>query len=766
MANPASGGKASQPRRANSSASVKKKGGRTPRRGDRSRALTIIGRVFAVLGILALVLALVATIAGLVFYQRTQLPDPNKDFNTNTTFIYYNDGTTKMGNFAVQNRQSIPYEQMSPYIKNAVVAAENRSFWTDRGISPTGIARSAWSILRGGEIQGGGSTITQQYIKIYYLTSDRTMSRKLRELALAVKMGREVPKEKILQDYLNTIYFGRGAYGIQAASQSYFLTNAKDLTVEQAAVLASVLNNPSLFDPSEGEKNAERLLDRYRYVLDGMLEMGHISKAQHDKAYQALPKFPEIPVNNRYAGPQGHLMVMVRDELLNRGFTDAQINGGGLQVTTTFDKKLQDQAVKVAQDYTAKVAANARPAQDASKLHVAISSVDVASGGVLAIYGGPDYLKNTRNWGTTARASASTFKAYAAVAGLRDGFSLRSTFNGNTFTPNGDTSTVRNEFNHQYGRQVSLLKATEASINTAFVDMTQQMSNGPAQVVKAANDAGVPTGAGWDLNNRISLGTAEVSPLDNAVGFATLVNDGKRTSAHVVKEVKDVQGNVLFSAEAKPAQAIEPDVAADVTHALKSVVDQGTGGAVRNLGFDIAGKTGTSGVGDAITSAWFVAATRQISTSVMYVAGDQGTGDLDPYKRPGDGTFYGGTYPALTWADYMKVAMAGKENQPFTEPAWVNGGKEPSVAPSPSTSAPETSSMPSSSAPSTSAPPSTSAAPTTTAPTTAAPTTQANPTTAPPEPSSAPSTAESTAALPTVTVPAVTGAGKPGKGNP
>ena len=726
-------------------------------RPGRSRVLRILGRALALLSILVLVMALVATISAIVFYQRTRLPDPNKDFNTQTTFIYYGDGKTKMGNFAVQNRQAVSYDKMSDHMKNAVVAAENRSFWTDRGISPSGIVRSAWSIVRGGEIQGGGSTITQQYIKIYYLSSDRTMSRKLRELALAVKMGREKPKEEILRDYLNTIYFGRGAYGVQAASRSYFNTDADKLTIAQAAVLSSVLNNPSMFDPSEGPNNRARLLDRYRYVLDGMLDMGTISQAEHDAAYKDLPTFPDIPLNNRYAGPQGFLMRMVHEELLNRGFTDAQINGGGLQVVTTFDKRLQDQAVKVAQDYTKRVASQAEPKQNANQLHVAISSVNATNGEVLALYGGPDYLKNSRNWSTTARPSASTFKAYAAVAGLRNGQSLRSTFNGNTFTPQGDSVPVRNEFSHQYGSAVSLMEATEKSINTAFVDMTEQIPNGPAQVAKAANDAGVPTGDGWDLSNRIALGTAEVSPLDNAVGFATLVNEGKRNAAHVIKQVKDPSGRVLFQAKANPNQAIEAPVAADTTHALKSVVDQGTGGAVRNLGHDVAGKTGTSGVGDAITSAWFVAATREISTSVMYVVGEGGNGDLDPYKRPGDGTFYGGTYPAQTWAAFMKVALEGKPNKPFAEPQWVNtdtSSTEPVPSSTPSTEEPSastSSASPSSSAPESSA----SQSPTSTAPTTsAAPTTAGTTTAAPTNPptTTRPTTVEpTTAAQPTTT---------------
>ncbi|CAI9403079.1 transglycosylase domain-containing protein [Aestuariimicrobium sp. T2.26MG-19.2B] len=689
-----------------------------PRRKRKLTWKRVVGRIAVVTTVGALVLALVAAIAGLMFYQRTTLPDPNKDFNTNTTFVNYRDGKTRIGSFAVQNRTSIPYAQMSDNIKDAVVAAENRTFWTDRGISPSGIARSIVQIVRGGEIQGGGSTITQQYIKIYYLTSDRTMSRKFRELALAVKLGKERSKQEILRDYLNTIYFGRGAYGIQAASRAYFNIDAKDLSLDQAAVLASVLNNPSLFDPSEGPNNSKRLLDRYRYVLDGMLEMGKITKAEHDKAYQQLPSFPEVPLNTRYGGTKGYLLTAVRKELLNNGFTDAQISGGGLNVTTTFDATMQAQAVKVGQAYRTSVAKAASPKQDPDKLHIAIASVQVGTGEVLAMYGGDDYVKNSRNWATTDRAAASTFKPYATVAGLRNGFSLRSRLNGDTFTPTGDSSPIRNEFNHQYG-QVSLLKATEESINTAFVDLTEQIPNGPTAVIKAATDAGVPKGPGWDNNNRIALGTAEVSPLEQAGGYATFANDGKQVGNHVVAKVTDIDGKTLYENKPKAQQKIEADISKDVTYSLQSVVKQGTGGRVADLGYDVAGKTGTSGVGTAITSAWFVAYTKQISTSVMFVAGDGGNGDLDPYKRPGDGTFFGGTYPAMVWADYMKVAMKGQKNIPFAPPVWVNSGSKKDSTVNPSSPSP----TPSSATPSVSTPPPSSATPSV-APSTQAPSSQ------------------------------------------
>ena len=642
------------------------------------KGLVIAGLVIALLGVAGIAVA----------YVRTDMPDPNAAFLTNKSNVYYRDGSTLIGSFADQNRTTIPYSQMPASIKDAVVAAENRSFWTDKGISPTGILRAVYGILRGTSA-GGGSTITQEYIKILYLTSEPTASRKFTELLLAVKMGRSLPKEDVMAGYLNTIYFGRGAYGIQAASKAYFNIDAKDLNLQQSIVLASVLNNPSLFDPSDGEKNVARLKDRYAYVLDGMVQMGTVSP-EAATAAAALPPFPDVPKSSRYGGTKGYLLKMVDAELTANGFDAAKISGGGLQITTTFDEKAQAAAVASAQKYTEAAASGAKVKQDPTKLHAAIASVAVGSGEVLAMYGGPDYVTSSRNWATTDRAAASTFKAYAVVAGLRNGFSLRSNLNGNTFTPKGDTSTIRNEFNTQYGT-VTLTKATADSINTAFVDMVQQIPNGPAQVIKAANDAGVPSGAGWDANNRIPLGTAEVSPLDQATGYATFANGGSYVPSHVVKEVKDATGKVLYTAKVEAKQQIEPDIAKDLTFALQNVVNEGTGAKVSTLGRDIAGKTGTAGITrngqEDVVSSWFVAYTKQISTAVMYVAGDSGNEDLDAYAKKGDATFFGGTYPALTWLDYMKVATNGQPKLTFDPPVYVNS-KTPSPTPTTETPTP------------------------------------------------------------------------------
>lgn len=639
----------------------------------KSRARKVWGRI----GIGALIAFIVVGLTGLggafYLYQSTELPDPHGDFQTNTTFIYYADGTSQLGSLAVQNRVSLEYDEMPQLMKDAVVAAENRSFWEDPGFSVSGILRSAWSIATGGEIQGG-STITQQYIKILYLDSGQRLSRKVNELVLATKMGRELSKEEILQGYLNTIYFGRGAYGVQAAAKSYFLKDAKDLTLEESAVLAALLNNPAGFNPSGGQEKLDKLLARYQYVLDGMLDMGAITQAEHDRAYPALPAFPEVPVNNRYGGPKGFLIKQVEEELANKGFSEAEIQGGGLTIVTTVDKDMQEAAVSTAQAYQKQAAEDATGDPDPDDLHVAISSVDTATGGILALYGGADYVADSRNWARTPRPAASTFKTFATIAGLRNGFTLNSWLNGNTFTPRGDTKTIRNEFGYQYG-EVTLRKATADSINTAFVDMTQQIENGPSQVVQAANDAGAPTSRGWNLNNRIALGAAEVSPVDMANSYATLANSGKRNEAHIVAKVIDRDGQTIYEASAANDQTIDSNIAANVTDALTSVVEEGTGRRASQLGRPVAGKTGTNGVDDDITSAWFVGYTKQISTAVMYVAGDSGNEDLETYKRPQDSTFFGSSYPLMTWVDFMTQASEGMPVEEFDEPQRIRSDR-------------------------------------------------------------------------------------------
>ena len=656
-----------------------------PKRGSVRWFRRIFG-AFAILVALGLVVGAGAVAYG---YTTTQLPNPNKDFETATTFVYWGDGKSELGDFAIQNRQPLDFEDMPDTIKQAVVAAENRTFWTDKGVSLRGMARSAYVIAKGGSLQGG-STITQQYIKILYLNSEQTVSRKYRELFLAYKLSQQKSKEQILQGYLNTIYFGHGAYGIQAASQAFFKVDAKKLSVPQAAVLASVINNPTAFDPDDKD-NRPRLLDRYRYVIGSMAEVGDITPEQAAKYSRALPKFPKVSVNERYGGPNGFLLKMVEQELTTAGFSSSDIQGGGLRVTTTFDEDDQKAAIKAAEDTTEQAAEAS--GKKASGLHAAVASVDVSSGNVLALYGGPDFVEDSRNWATTARPTASTFKTFALAAGLENGFSLRSRFHGNTWRIPDDPTPVRNENNDQYGYSVDLVRATTLSINTAFVDLVRQLPDGKDKTLEIAEKAGAPKTRGWDAAERnIPIGTPEVSALNQASAYATFANGGTHVAPHVVKEVLDAEGDVLYKAEPKKERAVSGDVADDVTYALSNVVEQGTGRAASAIGRPVAGKTGTNGVEDdrgenVVNSSWFVGYTKQISTAVMYVAGKSGSASLDPYRRPGDSTFFGATYPAQTWVDYMQTATKGQDVEPFDPPAYVNSNAQPTYTPSPTPSA-------------------------------------------------------------------------------
>ncbi len=252
--------------------------------------------------------------------------------------VYYNDGESQLGTFATQNRESIPLDQMPQTIKDGVVAAENRTFWTDQGIDPRGILRAAFNNASGNDTQGA-STMTQQYVKILYLTQDQTLTRKAKEAIISLKLQRDVSKQEILEGYLNTIYFGRGAYGVQAAAKAYFDREAKDLDLQQSAVLASVLNDPNDLDPAQGKRAKRELLGRYQAVLGAMAEEGMISAEQADRASRKLPVFPEIEQESQYGGQRGHVLTMVRDELIRLGFDEDEIEGGGLKVTTTFTQK-------------------------------------------------------------------------------------------------------------------------------------------------------------------------------------------------------------------------------------------------------------------------------------------------------------------------------------------------------------------------------------------------------------------------------------------
>lgn len=656
-----------------------------------------------------LAIALIGSVTAIVAYNRITVPDPNAAFEVETSFVYYGNGKTELGRYQEgdQNRIKLDADEIPEIVKHAVVAAEDRTFYENSGVDIKGIVRAAFSNTTEGT-SGGASTITQQYVKNYYLSSERSYSRKLKEAVIALKLTRQKSKDQILTDYLNTIYFNRGAYGIEAAAKAYFAKSTKDLSLQQTAALAAILNNPAGFDPASSTfRGEEKLLGRYQYVLSGMVDLGYLKQADADKVKEALPKFPAKTVPSRLGGQRGHALTMIKAELLGlKGadgkplFTEEKIDSGGLRITSTLSPKVMKasaSAAKTVKPKNRKAYVKNDPEQK-NALHVATASVDVASGALLGFYGGQDYLDSQHNWAATGGHAGSTMKAFATAAAISKGYSLESTWAGDSPFTTYAGSEVVNEGEQagiadgmDYGQYITMLKAMEQSVNTAFIDMTESMG-GPEAGRKAIYDTAVAAGVApakadpkfpgipstttdfdHKTDDRIALGRANVSPINMANAYATIANGGYRHDVHVVKKVRDRAGNVLYSWNGRKnaRHAISEDIAADVTYAMQGVVQSGSGRKAQSIGRPVAGKTGTGTCTNAqyVCSSWFVGFTPQIATAVRYSRGN-GEGKLDGGWMP---SYFGADYPTETWAAIMAKAMEGKEVENFPEPVYVDG---------------------------------------------------------------------------------------------
>ncbi len=482
--------------------------------------------------IVGLVSSLIMASIGYFAYRNTEIPDANKAFEAQSTYVYYSGGKARIGRFADQNRESIPLADIPSSMQDAVIAAEDRTFYTNSGIDPKGILRAAFSNAKGNSTQGA-STITQQYVKILYLTQERTLSRKVKEAFLSLKVQQEKSKVAILEGYLNTIYFGRGAYGVQAAAKAYFNKPAKKLTVPESAMLSAVINSPNYLSPDRGAEGRAALLERYDYVLDGMVSMGNLEAAEADEFRGELPAVGKARASDMYGGQRGFMLTMVKEELVRLGFEESEIDSGGLRIETTFTKK----AMQAAEEGVLEQ----RP-QGLKKLHVATASIDVKTGALVGFYAGQDYLQSQLNWARLGGSPGSSFKPFALAAGLKDGFALKDTFDGNApfELPDGG-GEVGNQGEGQgksYGSAISLITATENSVNTAYVDLTTAMEDGPQKVIRMANALGVPKNApGLKPFPAVALGSATVSPIDMANSYATIANGGLHHSWFTVKKV-------------------------------------------------------------------------------------------------------------------------------------------------------------------------------------------------------------------------------------
>jgi membrane peptidoglycan carboxypeptidase len=584
-------------------------------------------------------------------YTSTPIPELNRYAGTEATIVLFSDGT-EMGRFANENRIEIPLSQVPTFLQDAVFAAEDEHFMTQPAFSFPAIVRAFWNNLQGNDLQGG-STITQQYVKVAYLSSERSYSRKLRELIIAIKLEQKYSKRQILEKYLNTIYFGRGCYGVETAANQFFGKSTKNLSREEAIALASMIRVPGAYSPSDNNR-LRYLNSRFEYVKKKMVENGWLTPEYANTA--DFPIFRAPTDVTTMQGPRGYILEEVRKELNSVGLTTDQIREGGLNILTTINPKYQAAAER---------AVLTKTPEDAPKdLHIGLAAIRPGTGEVLAIFGGKDYLKRQ---GITQ--AGSTFKVFTLTAALERGIPLSSVWDGRSpqiFTGMGEKYRVSNYGNANFGK-ISLLTATANSVNTVFVRLNYRV--GPSNSVDVAQRAGIPESVEMLATPSFVLGVSSPHVIDVATAFATFAAQGMYAKTHFVSEVRDRSTEKLvYQSNVESKRVFQANVMADLTYALRGVVRGGTASAaLGGLSRPAAGKTGTS---QENASAWFSGYTPQLAASVAFFRDDATQG----LKQIGGlNAVTGGSFPARIWAEFVSEALKGEPVVYFPNPAFIGG---------------------------------------------------------------------------------------------
>ena len=661
---------------------------RTPRQPPKKRGfLRRYWWAFAAAPFVLLFL-LLATL--LFVYSRLDLPATPPPLQT--TYILDREGNV-LGTFhASVDRTIVPFNRMPKSLRDAVIAAEDQGFYEHSGIDPLGVMRAAWNDLIAHEVVQGGSTITMQLVKnVYaghyetdrktgqttYVVPPRTFTQKVREALLAMKLERTYSKDEILAKYLNTIYFGHGAYGVEAAAQAYWGIHASELNMIRSATVAGLISNPSLFDPIDHPADARIRRD---YVLDRMAALGTITAER--AAQLKLQDVRTHPSDGNLSFPPklGYFLDYTKRTLIAK-YDEAQVFGGGLKVITGLDPQMQAAA-------EAAVAARLDTPGDPE---AAVVAIDPATGEVRAMYGG-------RNWGTsqvnlatgdggTGRQAGSAFKPFTLTAAMEANVSLSSRWYGpGTITiqdprcyTDGEPWTLSNASDEESGT-FSLATATAYSVNTVFAQVASLV--GPDAVADAAHRMGIRSKLQPVCS--ITLGTQAVTPLEMTNAYATLAARGIRRWATPVHAVRDASGAVLDrTTSGRGKRVISSNDADLVTYALENVIRYGTGTSA-NIGRPAAGKTGTA---QDYVDAWFCGYVPRLATCVWigYPKGEIPLENVEGYSA-----VYGGTIPALIWHDFMLKATERMPVQEFPTPSfegYTTGAPTPPPPPSPSESA-------------------------------------------------------------------------------
>ncbi|CAN7157924.1 transglycosylase domain-containing protein [Rhizobium sp. LjRoot30] len=570
-------------------------------------------------------------IAGLVIYYGARMPSastwsiPDRPPNIKITAV---DGTT-IANRGSTGGEALSLENMSPYIPMAVIAIEDRRFYSHFGVDPLGLARAMLTNVTTGRMVQGGSTLTQQLAKNMFLSQERTLERKVQEVLLAFWLEQSYSKDQILAMYLNRVFFGSNAYGVEAASRRYFNKSARDVNLGEAALLAGLLKAPSRLSPARDPAAAEA---RAQLVLGAMREEGFITETEIKTAMSQTP----TQAKSYWSGAEHYVADMVMDQL------PALVGDikEDLVVDTTIDiglEKKAEEALTKALD------------ADGKKLNAsqaALVSID-GTGAVRALVGGRDYAESQFNRAVTAkRQPGSAFKPFVYAAALEMGISPGSIRND---APVKIGKWTPENYDLKYRGQVTLASALANSLNTIAAQLVMEV--GPAQVAKVAHRLGIESSL--QANASIALGTSEVSLLELTSAYAPFMNGGYKATAHVIRRISTASGTVLYeNTYDNPPRVLSEAVVINMNAMLMRVITEGTGKKARLDGWQVAGKSGTT---QSFRDALFVGYTSNLTTGVWF-----GNDDGKSMKK-----VTGGGLPAIAWHDFMTAAHEGLSPAPL-----------------------------------------------------------------------------------------------------
>lgn len=598
-----------------------------------------------------------------IAYAATDIPDNLNTYATQQDNVYFWSDGTPMARTGWVRRQAMPLKDIPQDVRWAVLAAENESFYSDPGISLKGIGRALVRTVGEGDTQGG-STITQQYVKNVYLTQNQTVSRKFTEAMIALKLDNKMSKDKILEGYLNTSWFGRGTYGLQRASQAYYGKDVSQLNASEGAFLASLLKGAGLYDPTLSKANHARAVERWSWILDRMVKIGKLSPAER-ATYKKFPA-PLKQSQTFDTGKQSDYLVELATQYAKKAgnISDKQFDLGGYQIYTTFDRK-RETALTDAVTKARKKALKDDP-KTAKTAHYGAASV-AADGRILAVYGGPDHRKQGYNESNATTVPAgSAFLPFVYAAGLEHGVHKTrgstatpvtpdSVYNGDDGVPvttpegpywdrSGKKVAAHNDGKKSYG-QITLRKALAASVNVPFMQLG--MDTGLAQVRKTAEAAGMLSSSLGPQVPALSLGSSTPSAIRMSSSYATFAAGGTHIEPYSVRRITRNGSRVDLDTPG-PHRAVSAEVAGEVTEALTDSFTAGHAGAAP-ASAQVAGKAGTTSDDMA---AWYVGTNRSVTTSVVLYRIDL-TKSLEPLPLNGIDAVSGADVPYGIWSGAM-----------------------------------------------------------------------------------------------------------------